>query len=352
MGRLLLAAVAVTAGVVVLGVGIDIQSRTPVVRPAPSDEPAPIYASGKIEGATPEVALRPQIAGKITAIPVHEGQVVGAGDVLIQLDDQQYRQQVALASAEVVLAEAQRDRLVNGAHPQQRAEASAQCRAKESELKQAEITWARTEGLLRDQSISPQEADNQRSRVMMLRDEVAAVRARSAYLENMARPDEIRMEEARVAAAKSRLELAKVQVDRTCLRAPYTAEVLKINVRVGELAGPESVEPAIVVADTSRYYVRAYVEELDAPRVCVGMAAIVTVEGLPGQSLRGRVVRLSPRMEEKRMWTDRPTERYDTTTRDVWIELQPGDALVVGLRADVMIQPQGDLPHVAAEAAR
>lgn len=94
----------------------------------------------------------------------------------------------------------------------------------------------------------------------MLRNEVEAARARLAFLEASARPDEVRIEQARVAAAKSRLELVKVQADHTCLRAPYRSEVLKVDGKVGELAGPDSPEPSVVLADTSRYYVRAFVE--------------------------------------------------------------------------------------------
>ena len=55
------------------------------------------------------------------------------------------------------------------------------------------------------------------------------------------------------------------------------------------------------------------------------------------RSFPGRVVRLSPRMDRKTVWSDRATERYDTKTREVWIELQPGPPLVLGLRVDVTI---------------
>ena len=84
--------------------------------------------------------------------------------------------------------------------------------------------------------------------------------------------------------------------------------MLKINGKVGELAGPASVEPAVILADTSRYYVRAFVEELDAPRVEVGMPAKITVDALRDQALPGRVVRLSPRMDRKSR-VERPINR-------------------------------------------
>jgi HlyD family secretion protein len=337
MKRLLLTAVVLVAAVAALGVAIDIQSSAPVVRPERSADLSQIFASGRIEGATSEIELRPQLAGRITQVPVAEGQVVNEGEILVQLDEQQYRQEMALAAADLVLAEAQLERLVNGAHPQQRSEAAALCRAREAELKRAEITWARTQELWRDKAISQQETDNQWMQVTMLRNEVEAAKARVAFLESNARPDDVRIEQARITATKARLELAKVQAERTRLRAPCRAQVLKINGKVGEMAGPASVEPAVIIADTSRYYVRAFVEERDAPRVQVGMTATIAIDALGDQKLSGRVVRLSPRMDRKSVWSDRATERYDTKTREVWIELQPGLALVLGLRVDVTI---------------
>ena len=337
MKRLFFTAVVLVASIAALGVAIDIQSSTPVVRPERSAESSQIFASGRIEGTTSEIELRPQLAGRITKVSFSEGQVVNEGDLLLQLDDQQYRQEMALAAAELVLAEAQLERLFNGAHPQQRSEAAALCRAREAELKRAEITWERTLVLLRDKAIAQQEADNQWMQVTMLRNEVEAAKARSAFLESNARPDEVHVEQARITATKARLELAKVQAEHTRLLAPCHAQVLKINGKVGELAGPASIEPAIILADTSRYYVRAFVEELDAPRVEVGMLAKITVDALRDRELLGRVVRLSPRMDRKSVWSNRATERYDTKTREVWIELQPGPPLVLGLRVDVTI---------------
>ena len=48
---------------------------------------------------------------------------------------------------------------------------------------------------------------------------------------------------------------------------------------------------------------------------------------------------LSPRMDRKQHWTDRPDEQFDTKTREIWIDLERADDLVLGLRVDVTIQP-------------
>jgi multidrug resistance efflux pump len=338
MGKLLLTSVALISMVVIAGLAIDVQSHTPAARPERAPESSRIFAAGRIEGATPEIELRPQLAGRIVRVPVHEDQVVNEGDVLLEVDDREYVQETALAAAELALAEAQLSRLLNGAHPRQRNEAEAMLRAKQSELERAEIAWKRIELLYHEKAIAAQEADNQRMLVAGLRGDVDAARARLEFVRAEARTDEVQIERARIRAAKARLESAKVQEDRTRLRAPRRGQVLKVNGEVGELAGPATTQPAVVLADTSRYFARAAVEELDAPRVVLDMAAKVTIDGLPGQEFQGRVVRLSPRMDRKTLWNDRATERQDTKTREVWVELEQAGPFVVGLRAEVVME--------------
>ena len=321
-----------------LGFVIDAQSRIPVERPAEPTGPQPIFAPGRIEGATPEIELRFRLAGRVDAILVAEGQPVQKGDVLARLDPAEHQHEVALAQAELDLAEAQLERLLNGPRPQERAEARALHQAKQAELERAQLTWERIRELRDSRAVSQQDADNQRTLVSSLTAELEAAKSRVELLEAPARPDEVVMAEARIAAAQARLELARVQFDRTMLRAPSAGQILEIDAEPGELTGPDSPEPVIVLVDTTKCQVRAFVEELDAPRVQVGMPATITADGLP-DPLHGRVTRLSPRMTPKSLWSDDPAERYDTKTREVWIELENAQNLVVGLRVDVEVEP-------------
>jgi HlyD family secretion protein len=323
--------------VVLLGLLIDAQSRTPVRRPAARSEPARIFAPGRIEGTTPEVELRPRVPGRIVEIRVEEGQRVRKGDVLLRLDDEQGRHQVAMAAAELALAEAQLERLVHGARPQQRAEAAALYQAKLAELERAELSWGRIDDLRQARAVSQQEADDKRTLVTSLKAEVGAAKARLELLEAPARPDEVEMDKARIKAAEAQLQLANVGLEWTNLRAPRDGQILRVGVETGELTGPNAAEASVVMVDTSRFYVRVYVEEQDAPRVRVGMTATIVADGLPGEELKGRVVRLSPRMSRKELLSDNPGERHDVKTREVWIELEGARELVVGLPVDVIL---------------
>ena len=322
-----------------LGALIHVQSNEPARRPQEPGPPILISAPGRVEGLTPEVELRSQIPGRVVQVLVVEGEVVSEGQTLLLVDDRQQMHEAALAQAELDLAQGQLDRLRNGAREQECVEAASEYAARLAELQRAQLELGRRERLREKEAITQKELDDQRCLVNSLESQAEAARARADLVEAPAREDELQIARARVAAAQARLELAKVEQDRTELKAPICGQVLKIETEPGELVGPVSREPAVIIADTSRFRVRAFVEELDAPRVEVGMKATIHVDGQPDQEHTGTVTRLSPRMGRKGLFTNDPAERFDTNTRQVWLDLDEADSLVVGLRVDVTIDP-------------
>jgi hypothetical protein len=117
---------------------------------------------------------------------------------------------------------------------------------------------------------------------------------------------------------------------------------------LGELIASDLTGPVIVMTDTRRLRVRAFVEELDAPTVSVGMTATIRADGLPDNEFTGRVAETSPRMSRKILLSDRPDERFDTKVREVCIDVDGGESLVVGLRVDVTIDTTASSPRECA----
>lgn len=332
-----LCALILVASVVLFGWWIDRRSTAPARRQATTHIDG-IYAAGRVEGQRPETEIRCWQHGRVQKIHVQQGQLVEKGQLLLELDDQQHVYDEAMAEAELMRCGAELEKLRNGARGEERQEASATYRARLAQLEQARLTWRRTQPLHADGVVSQQTADDHRMTVARLEAEVAAAHARLHLLEAPAREEEERIAKARVAAAQARVDQARLQRRRRQLRAPFAGRVLEINVESGEMSGPDAAEPALILADTSRMRVRAYVEELEAPRVEVDMPAVITVDGLPERVYQGRVTHVSPRMGPKTVWANSPAERYDTKTREVWIDLEDGEGLLVGLRVDVQIQ--------------
>ena len=224
-----------------------------------------VYAVGRIEGVTEQIELRPSILGRVEAVLVTAGMQVEAGQVLLRLDDREATHQLALASAELLSERSQLQRLLNGPTSYELDEARALYDAVVARLQNAESTWERVTHLRQANAIPVQQADDQRAELARTQAEVAAAKARLDNLAAQPRADDVSIAEARVAAAEARYEAAATRLDHTRLKAPISGQILRVNVDVGEEIGAVSSEPPITMADVSRFTVRAFVEELDAP---------------------------------------------------------------------------------------
>jgi multidrug resistance efflux pump len=307
-------------------------------RPSTGTEPVTqVAANGTVEGARPEVAVRPEVAGTIGVLRVRENQDVTQGAVLVELHNQTQLQQVALAKAEVELAQAQLERLRNGELPEKRRALAACAHSKHTLYLQAKAEADRSQQLLGSRSTSREQYDRQRYHMLQAEADWQQAEAEHALIEVPARADEVAAAKARVAAAEARLHLAEAELAKTRLLAPTRGRILQVYAEPGEMASPTSAQPVLLLADLSRRRVRAFVEELDAIRVRAGQKATITADALPGRELRGVVALALPRMGKRAPQSDTPGEYKDLYFREVLIDLEAADDLPVSLRVQVLI---------------
>jgi multidrug resistance efflux pump len=330
----LLATMGVVGGHLVLKAQNEPSSR-PAVPPTPvaADQ---VAANGIVEGARPELGLRPEVAGILAVSHVRENQEVGQGDLLGELHNDTQQHQVALAQAEVALAQAQLERLRNGELPEKRRALAAIENAKRSVFEQAKAEAERSQRLS-SSATSREQYDRDRLKMFVAQAELEQAAAERALVEAPARADEVAAAEARVAAAKARLRLAEAELAKTRLRAPSKGRILQIFAEPGEVVGPASPQPVLLLADLSQRRVRAFIEELDAAQVRVGQAAAVTTDALPNQEFRGKVAVVLPRMGKRAPQSDVPGEYKDLYFREVLIDLEAADELPLNLRVNTRI---------------
>ncbi|MHB8838661.1 MAG: efflux RND transporter periplasmic adaptor subunit, partial [Gemmatimonadaceae bacterium] len=80
--------------------------------------------------------------------------------------------------------------------------------------------------------------------------------------------------------------------ERTLLRAPFDGWVSDRLVEDGESVKGE--DPVLTVVDPRTLELKGQVGALDAGRVRVGQAVMFTIDGAPGEALRGTVARVDP----------------------------------------------------------
>ncbi len=138
-----------------------------------------------------------------------------------------------------------------------------------------------------------------------------------------------------VAAAEAKLKATRVEQGRTVLYAPFDGTVAKIVGEVGEYSTPSPpgvpTPPAIDLIDDSCLYVKAPMDEVDAPKIAAGQPVRISLDALPKQSFPGTVKRVAPYVSavEKQARTVDVEALFDDPAA-------PGK-LLVGYSADIEI---------------
>jgi multidrug resistance efflux pump len=296
-----------------------------------------VRAPGRVLGRTENIELRSRILESIATIHVVTGQMVAEGDILISLEASQLLHERDLAKAMLAMAEASRLRLENGFRGSEIETSRHEYGATLVRLDNAEKSYTRGVRLFEHNAISQQDIDELTSGLNIARALAAAAKGRLATMELPAREDDLMAACAAVQAAQLRLKIAQGNLDRTRVLSPINGQVLSVDAEVGELTGPESPEPLIVMANTSQLRVVAEIDEFDSLRVRVGQVCRITSDASSGLLAHGRVSTIEPRMKPKRLFGQWAGERTDISVMRIWIDLVNHGALPIGLPVEVTL---------------
>jgi HlyD family secretion protein len=251
--------------------------------------------AGTVE-ACQRTKLSTIMGGRIEYLGVKEGDKVKKGQLLMKLWNDDQKAQQTLAEAQRTMA-TQRVKEVCTTAASSRREAERQTSLKNKGF----VSEAR-------EDTAKSEAD-----------------ARAAACET-ARAD--------VAQAAARVAVTRVEQGRMVLYAPFDGIVAKIVGELGEYSTPSPpgvpTPPAIDLIDDSCLYVKAPMDEVDAPRIKAGLPVRVTLDALPKQPLAGKVRRVAPYV----LAVEKQARTVDV---EVDFERPAEGQLLVGYSADVEI---------------
>lgn len=241
--------------------------------------------------------LSPEIGGRVRQLRVRKGDRARRGDILMRLADGDYLAQVDLQQRSLEAATAS---------------ANESCAAAEL----AERDLARHRRLADEALVSSEQLDQVQGR----RDTVAAA---------------CEAARARVRQASSALELARVNLGKTVLRAPFDAVVAKVSTEVGEWITPSPpglpIPPVIELIDAGPIYVSAQLDEVDVAKIHEGQPVRLTLDAFPGRAFMGRLVQVGAYVSD-----------VQEQNRTFEVEVEFGDAafaqsLLPGTSADVEV---------------
>jgi HlyD family secretion protein len=221
---------------------------------------ASVTASGQVRPQT-KVDVASDVSGKIVKLSVKEGQVVTAGQFLLQIDPA--NAEAAVQRSEAVLASSK-----------------AQLAQSEANLSQAEKSAQRSADMKRAnaQLVSDEQMEQLKTTVEVNKAVVSA--AHHA-----------------VDQASASLQDARTTLAKTTLYAPMSGRVTRLVVEQGETAVPgtfnKDAATLLTISDMSVLETRVKVDETDVARVKIGDSAQVQIDAFPDTTFIGKVTKIS-----------------------------------------------------------
>jgi len=268
---------------------------------------------------------------------VEEGDRVKLGQVLAELENDDYRARVLAAEGELEQRQAELRRTINGARSQERREAEAAVQAAKAVLDNAKREAERRRGLADRNVISQDEAERFERAYQVALAQFEQATQHFALVDADAREEDQTHAEAAVATARAQLAEARAYLEKSYIRAPISGVILRKVRHVGESVSTQFDSPVITMADDSTLRVRLDVDESDVSKLQVGQRAYVTAEAYGTHKFEGHLIRVGRILGRKNVRTDEPSEHVDTKILETLVELNPEERLPLGLRVDSFV---------------
>ena len=216
-----------------------------------------VTATGRVQAKT-EVKIQASVMTSIVELPVKEGSVVKAGDLLVKLDQTRYKASVRMARASL-------------------ASGKANMKQNEANMLEAKLAYARAERLFDKGLLSEEQKISIQTSY-----EVAQARHEASQYQ-------VQQYEASVIQAQDEL-------DKTSLTSPIDGIITDLNAEVGEivLVGTMNNPGTVImtVSDLSVIEVEAEVDETDIAVVELGQKTAIKVDAFPDTTFEGYVTEI------------------------------------------------------------
>jgi len=289
--------------------------------------------SGNIEAHESLVSFK--VMGRIINLPVDEGMAMKTGDLLARLDSADYRQQVAVDASTQQVRDRQFALGLAGSRSQDIEAAKQTVIDSKADLDQKKKDYARYEALYEKGEISGQTRDQAATNVT--RAQATYERAQQVLNELVegTRKEELDVDRADVHQAKANLDMSRIRLSYTVLRAPFDGVILVRQAELGEVVSPGT--PIVTLADLDHIWLRVYLPETDLGKVCWGQAVNVRTDTYPGKTYAGRVSVIASDAEFTPKSVQTEKERVTLVYR-IKIDVEnPNHELKPGMPADAYI---------------
>lgn len=295
--------------------------------------------------------LSARVGGYVRSLLVADYQKVKAGDIIAEIESDDYAVRVQAAEASLAKAQAVLDNLSNEEAQQGAAieQAEASLHASEARLIQSQQDFDRKSRLVTSGTVSGKSFDDAKAELASAKASreaaVAALTFARRQLDTQSGQRAQRMADLNAAAAS--LASARLEFGYTRIMAPFDGTLGRHSIQIGSVVA--SGTQIVTIVPLTRPYVIANYKETQLRNVRAGQPVEVAIDALPGYRFQGRVEQIAPMSgnESSLIPTDNATGNFTKVVQriPVRIELEPGqadlDLLRPGMSAEARIDTLG-----------
>jgi HlyD family secretion protein len=272
-----------------------------VVRPREerSSQSAVLMATGYVI-AHHKVQVGSKIAGRVSWIGVEKGDRMKRDQVVVRLEDREYRAQYDQAKSSYDGAQARLQELERGSRPEEIDRAKADVERAQADVQTADAQLRRIQGLVKEGVAPAQSLDDAKGRSDSARANLAALTKTYELIRLGPRQEQIDTARSEAARAKAAMEYAKTILDATEIRVPSNGTILERNVEQGEMVttsfvGDRGAKSFVVtLADLDDLQVELDINQNDFNRISAEQACTVVTDAYPDRVYNCRVDEISP----------------------------------------------------------
>src|SRR5215470_11223811 len=260
-----------------------------------------LSASGYIV-AHHKINVNSKVTGRVKWIGVEKGDKVKEGQVLVRLEDDEFRAQYEQAQGAVENARAYYEELQHGSRPEEVQQAQHNLDEARATAANDKITLDRTKELYAQGVVSKQSLDDANAKYDADQNRMNSLNQAFAMAKIGPRAEEIARAKGALLQAGGAAGYAKSLLDATVIRAPVSGTILERKVEKGELLTAQFASTAeggpqgsvVALADLNDLQVELDIAQNDFSRLKPAQRGIVTVDAFPALKWEGQIAEMSP----------------------------------------------------------
>jgi HlyD family secretion protein len=266
-----------------------------------------LSASGYIV-AHHKINVNSKVTGRVAWIGVEKGDKVKEGQILVRLEDDEFRAQYQQARGATENARAYLEELQNGSRPEEVQQSQHNLDEARATLANDKITLDRTQELFNEGVMAKQNLDDAKAKFEADQQKANSLQQSFALSKLGPRAEEIARAKGQLLQAQGAEAYSKSLLDATLIRAPVTGTILERTAEKGELVTAQFASGAaggpqgevVALADLNDLQVELDIAQDDFSKLSPHQKGLVTTDAFPDRKYDGQIAEISPEADRQK----------------------------------------------------